>query len=552
MAMGVLGGVGLFLLGMRLLTDGLRLAAGRGLRQILERWTATPLRALGSGMLITALVQSSSAVTVAVIGFANAGLLTLGQAVFVIYGSNVGTTVTGWLVALLGFGVDVKALALPAIGVGMALRLGSGRRAGGLGEALAGFGVFLLGIDVLKGAFLVVQDQVAIESLGVTGPLVAAAFAGVGFLMTIVMQSSSASIALILTSVGGGVIPVESGAFLVIGANVGTTGTAALAVIGATSNARRLAVAHVIFNLVTGAVAMATVPLLLVGIERLRSAVGLDQSPASLIAGFHTAFNLLGVALLWPFTPALVRALEERFRTPEEDEGRPRYLDRNALSSGASGVRALGLELARAGSIAREMARQALRREATPSRLAARRGAVDRLLEAAGGFVTDLQRQRLPESLAAALPSALRVGRYHAETAELAGTIAAEQEGLEPLPAPLGADVRALEQAVLALLERSAVEHEDNSPERAAEALDAAEQRYHALKQRLLEAGAQGRVPVGLLVAHLDRLSNVRRLAQQAERGARYLWRLGALADESDRGDAAHAEDVMTEDAAAS
>ena len=461
-AMGVLGGVGLFLLGMRLMTDGLRLAAGRGLRRILARWTSTPPRALGAGVLVTSLVQSSSAVTVAVIGFANAGLLTLGQAVFVIYGSNVGTTVTGWLVALLGFDVNVK--------------------------ALAGFGVFLLGIDVLKSAFAVVEGSMSIESLQVTGPLVAAAFTATGFLMTVLMQSSSASIALILTSVGGGVIPVESGALLVIGANVGTTGTAALAVIGATSNAKRLALAHLIFNFVTGAVALATLPLLLMLLARLRSAVGLDQSPTSLIAGFHTLFNLLGVMLLWPFTPTLVRRLERRFRTPEEDEGRPRYLDHNALSSGTSGVHALGLELARAGAIAREMAQQSLRREAPASRLAARRGSIDRLLEAAGGFVTELQRQRLSEGLGAALPSALRVGRYYAEVAELAQTIAAEQEALDRLPPPLDADVRDFEASVLELIERSAVDREGNAPETAAAALAAVEERYHALSSRCFSA----------------------------------------------------------------
>ncbi|HKJ23456.1 MAG TPA: Na/Pi symporter, partial [Myxococcota bacterium] len=432
---------------------------------------------------------------------------------------------------------------------GMGLRLGSGRRAGGLGEALAGFGVFLLGIDVLKSAFAVVEGSMSIESLQVTGPLVAAAFTATGFLMTVLMQSSSASIALILTSVGGGVIPVESGALLVIGANVGTTGTAALAVIGATSNAKRLALAHLIFNFVTGAVALATLPLLLMLLARLRSAVGLDQSPTSLIAGFHTLFNLLGVMLLWPFTPTLVRRLERRFRTPEEDEGRPRYLDHNALSSGTSGVHALGLELARAGAIAREMAQQSLRREAPASRLAARRGSIDRLLEAAGGFVTELQRQRLSEGLGAALPSALRVGRYYAEVAELAQTIAAEQEALDRLPPPLDADVRDFEASVLELIERSAVDREGNAPETAAAALAAVEERYHALKQRLLEAGTQGRVAVGLLVAHLDRLSNVRRLAQQTERAARYLWRLGAATDEAAPGWAQPSE-VMTEDSA--
>ena len=149
----LLGGIGLFLLGMRLLTDGLKTAAGRALRGILARSTGTRLRGVLSGALITSVVQSSSAVTVATIGFVNAGILTLLQAVAVIYGSNVGTTATGWIVAIVGIHVNIKALALPAVGAGMLLGLfGRGDRLRAAGQALAGFGVFFLGIDVLRAA----------------------------------------------------------------------------------------------------------------------------------------------------------------------------------------------------------------------------------------------------------------------------------------------------------------------------------------------------------------------------------------------------------------
>jgi len=147
------GGIGLFLLGMGLLTDGLKIAAGGALRTLLQTWTKSSIRGFAVGVLITAVVQSSSAVTVATVGFVNARLLSLRRAVWVILGTNVGTTMTGWLVALVGVKVDVGALALPLIGIGMALALGAGERAriAGAGRALAGFGLFFLGVCVLQG-----------------------------------------------------------------------------------------------------------------------------------------------------------------------------------------------------------------------------------------------------------------------------------------------------------------------------------------------------------------------------------------------------------------
>ena len=248
----LVGGVGLFLLGMRFMTQGLRMAAGRALRNILGKWTRTVFRGILSGFLITALVQSSSAVTVAVIGFVNAGLMSLSQTVGMIYGSNVGTTVTGWIVAAVGLDVNIKALALPLIGLGAVLRLiGENDRRAHLGDALAGFGLFFLGIEVLQSSFMGIGKSVSLDAGG-GGILGVTIFLGIGFGLTTLMQSSSAAMAVVLTACAGGLVPLTSAAGAVIGTNIGTTSTAALSAIGATANARKVAWVHVIFNLVTG------------------------------------------------------------------------------------------------------------------------------------------------------------------------------------------------------------------------------------------------------------------------------------------------------------
>lgn len=147
----ILGGLALFLLAMEMMTDGLKSAAGHHLRHMLGSWTRTPLRGLAAGCLITGLVQSSGAVTVATLGFVNAGLLGLGQSLGVIFGANIGTTVTAWLVSLIGFGFNIEAIALPLLTCGVALKLISNRsRVQSLGQALAGFALFFLGLSILK------------------------------------------------------------------------------------------------------------------------------------------------------------------------------------------------------------------------------------------------------------------------------------------------------------------------------------------------------------------------------------------------------------------
>ena len=356
----LLGGVGLFLLGMRLMTDGLRLAAGHALETILANWTRTPLRGIGAGALITAIVQSSSAVTVATLGFVNARLLSLERAITVAYGSNLGTTMTGWLVVLVGFKINIQAFALPLIGLGMALQIGGdARKRSHYGQTLAGFGLFFLGIDVLQSTFAGTAAELHIGDLGLPfGQILI--HVGLGALLSIITQSSSAAIAIVITAAMGQTLTLESAAAAVIGANLGTTSTALLGSIGATANTKRVALGHVAFNAVAALVALAIMPLLLAVVAWLSAALDLNPGIGTLLALFHTMFNLLGVLLMLPLTPRLVSWLHRCYRSREEDLQTPRYLDHAVLASPGLAAEALLTELEDIETLARATAIAAL------------------------------------------------------------------------------------------------------------------------------------------------------------------------------------------------
>lgn len=327
-----LGGIGLFLLGMRLMTDGLKVAAGGALRELLKAATGSRLRALVFGAGITALLQSSSAVIFATIGFVNAGLLGLGPAVNLIIGANLGTTLTSWIVALVGFKLDLKLFAMPMIALGTALWLSGSSRREALGGAVIGFGVFFLGLDVLKEAFSGLDRALDLAAIAGDGVLALLMFTGIGALLTLLMQSSSAALAVTLTAAAQGVIPLEAAAGVVVGANIGTTSTAVFATLGATAAARRTAAAHVIFNVVAGAIALLLLPWLIALSRLIADATGASDLPATQLAILHTQVNLLGVMVIWPLLPRLVTWLERRFLAAEKaDAALPRHLDDTVL-----------------------------------------------------------------------------------------------------------------------------------------------------------------------------------------------------------------------------
>lgn len=513
------GGIGLFLLGMGLMTDGLKLAAGSALERILAHSTRTPLRGLASGVLVTALVQSSSAVTVAAIGFVNAGLLTLGQSMWVLFGANVGTTMTGWLVALVGLKFKIEVLALPLIGVGMALNLsGKGSRRSALGKALAGFGVLFLGIDMLREAFSGLSGDFRLpEGEGIQDTLLQVL---VGMVLTVLMQSSSASLTIALTAAQGGLLTPLGAAAVVIGANVGTTVTALIASIGATPNARRAAAAHILFNVLTGAVALALLPWLVPAIGAAGDALELGSAPAAKLALFHTVFNLLGVVLIWPIAGRLARFLEKRFRAAEEDEAKPRYLDTNVATVPALALGALEKEVRRMGGIALRMMREAAA-GAAGHKLAQDQQIVASLNQAVADFISRINQAGMSQDSAQRLPHILRVARYYEAVAEMAMEAAAAARET-PLPALIESGGTFLGQ-VTRLFSRVDPEGKHEYAGDVESSLQSLEGDYQILKAELLEEGVQGRLPVTDMDARLRAASAMHRAAQQAVKASRLL-----------------------------
>ncbi len=532
----VAGGLGLFLLAVTMITEGFKLAAGDALSDILKAGTRTPGRGIVSGIAITGLVQSSSAVTVATIGFVNAGLLSMAHALGVIYGANVGTTMTGWLVAAIGFKFKIELFALPLIGIGMLLRLtGARKRRGALGWALVGFGLFFIGIDVLKTAFegmAATTDVSAYTAQGVWGMIM---FIGIGFVMTVLTQSSSAAIAIILTAATGGVIALPEAAAMVIGANIGTTSTAALAVIGATPSAKRVAAAHIIFNVVTASVALVLMPLMLWLVARTSHILGMDDIPAVSLALFHTVFNVLGVLLMWPLTQRLARFLEGCFRSAEEIEGKPRYLDKTVIASPELAFNALYLELGHVSEVTRRIALGALSSELAPSdKMLSDKAAIQSLINHIEHFIGQLGSSELPDKVSQALAKVLRTTQYLGTVADLADFVATAQSRIHELSEPaLMEAIAAYRAQVVELISLSDVQDKHYDAEVFAKHREQVDNAYHELKDRLLVAGAHQRIKIRDMTFTNEQLSRIHRLVEQLAKSVnvmQYLLSLSSVA----------------------
>jgi phosphate:Na+ symporter len=323
----LLGGVGMFLLGMDTLTRALKEVAGARLRAILARFTTTPFRGVLTGAAATAVIQSSSATTVMTVGFVGAGLLSLHQAMGIIFGANIGTTATGWLVSLLGFKLQLGQIAMVALlPAGLANLLGRGWLAR-VGRIVAGLSLLLVGLDLMQEAVGGVTALASPDSLpagsSIAGIL---ALALLGLVVTAAIQSSSATVALAMVLLQGGAIDVGQAAVMVIGMNVGTTVTAILAAVGGSAVMRQAAVANLVFNVAVAALALPL--LLLVGgvLIRMAGAVG----PLNTLLVFHTGFNVVGTAMFLPFTRRFASEVERLF--PGVETGWVAPLDFGLLS----------------------------------------------------------------------------------------------------------------------------------------------------------------------------------------------------------------------------
>lgn len=519
----LIGGLGLFLLGMQLMTDGLKRAAGQTLRKVLEAATRSRLRGLLSGTAITALVNSSSAVTVATIGFVNAGLLNLGQSVAVIYGCNIGSTMTGWLVATIGFNFNINAFALPMIGAGMTMRLvGGEKRYAHLGTTLTGFGLFFIGLSFLKDTFNGLENSIPFEAISQTSYGLAL-FVLAGFILTVLIQSSGAAMAITLSMASTGAIPLATAGALVIGANLGTTSTAALSVIGATSNAKRIACAHVFFNLITGTVGL----LLLIGLAGIINRSNLQQSidMVILLALFHTLFNIVGVLIMWPITAPMVAFLKTRFRREDEDLAKVRFLDKNILETPPLAVDAMTRELGRVSRMASTLAKEALSAETSDvHHVQTQVQIINKLVIEIGKFNQKLAQQQIGEEISQILPSAMRVARYFNEMARLSGLIVQYSERFHQInDSNTQQDIYELKKITTKMLDASVINDEEvNAASDSRAILHKLEKKYQKIKQHVLDAMIAGRLSPDEGTELLDSLSHIHRLGEQAEKSTRY------------------------------
>jgi phosphate:Na+ symporter len=331
----LLGGIGLFLFGMQTMTVALRDLASRRARSAIARFTRTPFTGFLTGAATTAVIQSSSATVMTTIGFVGGGLMTFPQALGVIFGANVGTTVTGWMVAILGLKLDLGAVSLPMLFVAsLAATLARGRWALS-GRALAGFSLVFLGLDLMQSGTGALEPLLGRAQLIGDGPGGILLLVAVGMLVTAIVQSSSAGVAATLVLLDGGLLPFVAAAALVIGMDLGTTLKSLVATVGGSTAMRRTAVAHVGFNVATAVVAL----LLLWTLPYLARVFGGDETSA--LVAFHTLFNLSGVALMLPFADRFA-GLVERL-VPGQDGALPEPLDKALAAEPAAALDAAGV-----------------------------------------------------------------------------------------------------------------------------------------------------------------------------------------------------------------
>ncbi|MDR6755459.1 phosphate:Na+ symporter [Mycoplana sp. BE70] len=548
-AIAILGGVGLFLLGMTVMTGGLKALAGSALRTVLGKAAATPLSGAFWGAIVTLLVQSSSAVTMTTIGLVSAGLLTFPQGLGLVFGANVGTTGTGWLIALIGVRVSLSAYALPMIFVGALAKLLGSPRIAAAGGALAGFALVLYGLTTLQqgmgGLAETLHPSDLPDVLGAPGVGWIAGSVGLltlivaGLAMTAVMQSSTAAIAVTISAYYAGAIGLEQGAALIIGQNIGTATSSALAAIGASATAKRLALAYVLFKVIAALIAIVAFPLTAALMKTLSASV----DGMTLLAAYHTAYNVVGVAVLLPATQWFTRIVERLL--PSKETPLQRALDPSALASPVLAVEAARRVVADILTKTAVSASAALSGVAAPpSQGAAAAAALDEvrdfLSELKEPPETEAERLRLTSILhaldhAARLVEAVAEGNFPGppaaashdlhvaelckeamRAAQVVGDSITSESALSPQAAPIGWS--ASPEVAKALAE----------VEDAAKRL-AALQRGH--RATTLASVASGKLTAADAFARIDAARRLDRIVHHAWRSAAHLLGLGAHED---------------------
>lgn len=329
----IAAGVAIFLFGMLFLESGFKAFTGGVLERLLQRTTDKTWKSLCFGIVSTTVMQSSSLVSVITISFISAGLITLVAGIGIIFGANLGTTTGAWLVAAFGLKVNIAAYAMPMLVFGVVLTFQKSKYLKGIGSILAGLGFLFLGIHYMKEGFEAFKDSFDLAALAVDGYPGLFLFAVIGAAATVVMQSSHATLVLILTALAAAQISYENALALAIGANVGTTITAIIGSLSASIGGKRLAGAHLIFNLITGVIAIIFISQFSWAVDTFSAYAGIAADNYTMkLAVFHTFFNLVGVIVMLPFINRLATGLVSFLPEKVKRTAAPKYLNDSVMS----------------------------------------------------------------------------------------------------------------------------------------------------------------------------------------------------------------------------
>ncbi len=364
----LLGALGFFIYGMKVMSEGIQKVAGAKMRSILSSMTSNRVKGVFTGFTITSLVQSSSATTVLVVSFVNAGLLSLTESIGVIMGANIGTTITAWLISIIGFKVKIATYALPIIAFGFPLMFFNRDKLKFWGEVLVGFALLFMGLSLLKDAVPDLKSNPDILSflsrytdLGFLSILI---FVGIGTLITIIVQSSSAAMALTLVMANNGWIPFELAAAMVLGENIGTTITANLAALIGNVHAKRAALSHFIFNIFGVIWIILLIYPVLYAIDTYIVSTGGDSpftTATSIPVGlslFHTSFNIVNTLLLLGFVNFIARTVTKVIKSSGDDEYTLEYISTGLMNTAELSIEQARKETGRFGKMTGKMSKQ--------------------------------------------------------------------------------------------------------------------------------------------------------------------------------------------------
>lgn len=339
----IAAGVAILLFGVLFMEEGFKSFTKGAFERLLKKSTGNLAKSLTTGMVSTTLLQSSSLVSVITISFLSAGLITLQGGIGIIYGANIGTTTGAWLIALFGLKVKISSFALPMLVFGILLVFQKNKKLKGAGNILAGLGFLFLGIHYMKEGFEAFKDQIDLSAYAMGGLKGLLVFTGLGVMATVIMQSSHATLAILLTALAAGQITYENAIALAIGANIGTTITAILGSLGADISGKRLAAAHLVFNLLTGLVALLLVHQFIWVVDKAAILLNISAADYTLkLSLFHTLFNFAGILLMIPLTGKLSRVLIRIMKEPEpKDIAKVKFLNTAAARYPQSAIAAL-------------------------------------------------------------------------------------------------------------------------------------------------------------------------------------------------------------------